>query len=130
MTSKHCKRFDGCSTPICPLDENGSSIIVWYADEEICPLREFCKTTLVKTQTKIAKKARDFDTFYTGRMLQHSFIIGKALHGIDSETEIDSIDSEVEKWLTEHPEKRIISESEKKKLRENMLTVRQINTPS
>ena len=130
MEAKECKRFDGCSAPLCPMDENDFNILAWYADEEICPLREFCKTTLVKTQTKIARKTRDFNTYYTHRMLQHSFRIGKAIYGIDSETEIDDIDAEVEKWITEHPEKRIISESEKEKLRNNMAVVRRGVNPT
>jgi hypothetical protein len=114
MRPEDCPRFDSCSAPICPLAGDGD---IWYADEPICSLQEFCHSDWIKNQHKIAKITRDLDTYYTLRMLQRNCIIGKGISGLDpDETDIDD-ERAVTNWLKKHPEKKEISAERKEIIR-------------
>ena len=133
MEAKECIRFDSCSAPLCPLDENSLNNGIWYFDEEICHLREFCHLPWIRNQKKIAKKARDYDSYFTLRMLEQNCMIKAGITGIDSETPLDAVEREEKKWLNNQPVKKELSQQEReaqlkhlKKMRES---INQGNTP-
>ncbi len=114
----NCLNLD-CSAPICPLDTL-KKICVWFADEEIC------KTDFppgwVKNQKKIQKRSKNFDTYYTFKMLNRNCIIKKPFTGITPEGFGRITLEEKEKsWLKSHPAKRILTEKEKEVLRKRFL---------
>jgi len=55
---------NGCNAQLCPLDPSSLDNALWYPDETICRRRGLPDTKWIKTQRKIAKKAKDCDTFY------------------------------------------------------------------
>ena len=52
---KGCNRFEKCSAPLCPLDENVKKRC-WYSDEEICRSRKHGNRRWVKKQKNIVKR--------------------------------------------------------------------------
>jgi hypothetical protein len=104
---KSCRHFERCSAPICPLDKSKEDKI-WYPDEEIC--RVYTDIQFIKTQKKIAKKARNTDTFYTYDMLNRNIRVTVAIEGINPD---NNVSSQIEKWNKSHPE---ISDEELKAL--------------
>lgn len=103
LTAKTCKRFDGCSAPICPLYEFGG---IWYPDEEVCKLAEFNCELWLKQQKKIAKKARNKDFYFVYEMLNHNYVVTVATEGIDPDKECSDNEGMVNKWLKKHPGKK------------------------
>jgi len=116
-----CPRFESCSA-LCPLADNASDI--WYPDEEICSLTDFRGLAWVRRQKKFSRMA-DPDYYFTLRMLQQNCIIKKGIYGLDPDHEITTKETDENKWLKAHPEKREITEADKQILRDRMLKVRQ-----
>lgn len=50
----NCIRFEGCTAPICPLDESFTKA-VWYPDEDICMVRTYRREHWRIIQRKIKK---------------------------------------------------------------------------
>ncbi len=107
--SNQCRHFDCCSAPLCPLDEKHLRTDIWYPDEEICSLKTV--PNWVKTQKKVAKKTKDKDTYYTYEMLNRNCKVGTGMTGLnpDKPEELQLI-----AWLEKHPQKKAISEKQKK----------------
>lgn len=124
MTPKDCKKFERCSAPLCPLKENTSNNIIWYPDEEICSLRDYGKTIMIRNQRKISRKVLDTDCFFTQEMLSLRFVVGKRITGIDPDIPISELDKEVQKWIRQHPERRSLSSEQKEKLKGILIQVR------
>lgn len=118
MKAKDCKRFDSCSAPLCPLDVSNLKNSIWYADEVICPLREFCKTTMVNNQNKIARRTRDLYTYYTKKMLEQKCIIRNGITGIDPDKELGTSAKDEIKWITVHKGPGELSEEKRTELSE------------
>ena len=57
-----CK-FESCSAPICPLDEQSMKKSIWYPDEDICHKR--LGLQWIKIQRRIKKKAKNKDRYFT-----------------------------------------------------------------
>lgn len=55
MRNKDCIGFEGCESPICPIDSSFNNGVVWYADEEVCPSRLYRKEKWRINQRRIAK---------------------------------------------------------------------------
>lgn len=105
-----------CSAPICPLDPMKENC-VWFPDEDIC--RKSFPPQWVKNQKKIKKKTRDMDTYYTFKMLSQNCQIRKGIIGVIPEgIGRSSLETREKNWLKRHPVKRILTEKEKKILRE------------
>jgi hypothetical protein len=120
MKATDCKRFDSCSAPICPLNQCSGT---WVADEEICRSSSFSSEGWLQNQKKIAKRTRDFETYYTYTMLQRNFIIGKGITGLDPDHDISELEQDETRWLNFHPEKHIINEEKREQLKKRMAEV-------
>ena len=125
MKAEECKRFDRCSAPLCPLDEESLGSGIFYPNEEVCQLQAFCKLDWIRNQRKIAKKSRNVDFYFTHRMLEQNCVIGRGIEGLDPDHDISERERDVARWLKQHPEKRIISEAEREELKNRMMKVRQ-----
>lgn len=120
VTSKECPRFDSCSAPICPMDEQSLECSGWFPDEDICVKEEFSKLPWLRNQRKISRKANDLEGYFNLRMLSRDCIIGRAISGIDPDSE-NSEDFQTERWLEKHPVKVPVSEEERQILRNRMV---------
>jgi hypothetical protein len=128
MEAKDCKRFDRCNANLCPMDSKSLEEGTWMPDEEICTLREYCQTDWIRNQKKIARKTRDFDSYYTVRMLEQNCIVGKGISGVDPDHDYADREKDVVKWLKAHPEKPKMSKEKKERLRNLMAEVnRELN---
>jgi len=109
IRSYQCRHFDSCSASLCPLDPEYLKIEIWYPDEEICRLKTV--PNWVKIQKKIAKKTKDKNTYYTYEMLNRNCKVGTGMTGLnpDKPEELQLI-----AWLEKHPQKKAISEKQKK----------------
>lgn len=114
LKAKDCNKFDNCSAPICPMDEQSMKFSVFMADEEVCSNETYRHLPWVTRQRKIAKVVRDHDTIYTYRMLQRECVMGRAMTGIDPDNEYETLKQEENEWLARHPTKRILTDEERK----------------
>jgi len=125
MKAEDCKRFDGCSAPLCPMDMDSLISSAWFPGEDICPLHASCKLDWIRNQRKITKKSRNLDFDFTLRMLKQNCVISRGIKGLDPDHDISARERDENRWLKQHPEKRIISEEEREKLRKQLMKVRQ-----
>jgi len=79
MNIQDCASFEGCSAPICPLDDS-AKCAVWYADEPICVSRKH-KGIFAKTQRKISK-IKNVEGYFTLDMLNSISRVAKGISGI------------------------------------------------
>ena len=109
IRSDQCRHFDSCSASLCPLDPEHLKAVIWYPDEEICQLKSV--PNWVKSQKKIAKKTKDKNTYYTYEMLNRNCRVGRGMTGLnpDEPQELQLI-----AWHNSHPQKKVISEKQKK----------------
>lgn len=126
MTAKECKRFDGCSAPLCPMDESSLNCGIWYPDEEICSIREFGRLDWIKNQKKIARKVRNKDFYFTSEMLSRNCVITVATEGLDPDKNDFNDDWAIKRWLAKHPGKKGISEEKREELAIKMNKVREM----
>jgi hypothetical protein len=122
QTPKDCKKFDSCSAPICPL---ALGSYIWYPDEEICKYLMFAKLVWIRNQKKIAKRAKDNDTYYTLGMLKQKCVIRKGITGLDPDKDISKQKKDVLNWLQDHPE---IKDERRVQLSKNMKEKRMGNS--
>lgn len=123
MESKECRRFEGCSAPLCPMDAESLKNGIWYPDEDICPLNDSSRLLWVRNQKKIAKRCRD--GYFNIRMLDHSCIIKRGITGIDPDLDDDA---QTKKWLKGHPVKRELTDDEKEVLRQRIQAVSKVGS--
>ena len=111
IRSDQCRHFDYCSASLCPLDPEHLKTRIWYSDEEVCRLKSV--PNWVKIQKKIVKKTKDKNTYYTYEMLNRNCKVGTGMTGLnpDKPEELQLI-----AWLEKHPQKKAISEKQKKLL--------------
>ena len=109
IKSYQCRHFNSCSASLCLLDPEYLKIGIWYPDEEICRLKSV--PNWVKIQKKIVKKTKDKNTYYTYEMLNRNCKVGTGMTGLnpDKPEELQLI-----AWLEKHPQKKAISEKQKK----------------
>ena len=98
-----CPKFIQCSAPLCPLDEDLDAQ-TWFPDEPICA-REGMLTNYpwLQTQKKIAKKARNQDRYFTGKMVQRNCVIYPGIIGLDPNRDEKP---QLDRWFRIHPEKK------------------------
>lgn len=112
----NCQKFQFCSAPLCPMIDNKD---IWYPDEEICSLREFSHFPWIRNQKKLARKAKE-GFYFTPRMLEHNCKITQGIKGLNPDKDLSTMESDEKKWLKEHPEKKELTEEEKKAFRERI----------
>ena len=125
MTAKDCKRYDGCSAPICPMDEGSKGEGIWYCDEEFCRSQAFSDLLWIRNQRKISKKCRDTDGFFNLKMLSQNCQIKGGIKGIDPDREDVTEEEQTERWLIKHPVKREVTEEEREIMRKRLINYRQ-----
>ena len=108
-TSYQCRHFDSCSASLCPLDPEHLKIEIWYPDEEICRLKTV--PNWVKIQKKISKRTKDNNKYYTYKMLNQNCKICRGILGLNPDKPEEP---QLEDWLKKHPQKKAISEKQKK----------------
>ena len=105
-----CRHFYYCEALFCPMAmvENTS----WYPDEAVCDLPEYSKNVIIRNQKNIKKKHPDPDLYFSYRMLNRKFVIGKGIKGVDpdlpgnitSRADTEKIYREREyEWIADHP---------------------------
>jgi len=107
--SEQCRYFDYCNAPLCPLNAKHLIIDAWYPDEEICRLKT--ATNWIRIQKKIAKKTKDKNTYYTYKMLNRNCKVGTGMTGLNPDKPEKP---QLTAWLKKHPQKKAISEKQKK----------------
>ena len=117
-----CRHFDTCSAPICPLDESSLKNCTWFANEDICKLKQTPR--FVRNQKTIQKRSRDNETYYTHPMLNRDFIIKAGITGIDPDQEAAQAHQAEKKWIKDHPEKKPLSDEQIKTRSEHMKKIR------
>ncbi len=110
MSNKSCKHYQGCNAPMCPMDEK-SLRCIWYPDEEICMSSAYGNLIWIKAQKKIVKALAQTNRYFTLKMLEANCVIRKGIIGLDPNNDEKP---QLQRWLKEHPSKRILSEEEKK----------------
>jgi hypothetical protein len=110
MSNKSCKHYQRCCAPMCPMDENSLKCI-WYPDEEICMSSAYGNLAWIKAQKKIFKALAQANRYFTFEMLKTNCVIRKGIIGLDPNNDEKQ---QLQRWLKEHPSKRILSEEEKK----------------
>lgn len=113
MKAKECPRYDFCSAAICPMDEESIRLSPWMPDGEVCCNETFRHLRWVRRQRKISKVVRDHDSIYTCRMLQHDCVVGRAMTGIDPDTEYKDMKKAEDEWLARHPVKHTLTDEER-----------------
>ena len=97
-----CRLFEGCESPLCPLQENTVQYGIWYADEGICKARKFQKLPWVIRQKRIVKQGLTYeDGYFNVRMLEAIQAVTKGLKGADP----DDVKSE-NRWFLERVKMR------------------------
>ena len=94
-----CRYFDGCSAPLCPLDESSVSHAAWFPDEEICRLAD--SPEWVSRQKKISKKLTFESGCFTVRMLERKCRFTSGQLGVDPAK--GNPHNLEDAWLKEHP---------------------------
>ncbi|UCF13210.1 MAG: hypothetical protein JSW06_02855 [Thermoplasmatales archaeon] len=112
----NCSKYNDCSAPMCPYDKELKSS-TWYPSEQTCSKPGF---NWISNQRKIAKKTQCQETYYTFNMLNRNCIISKGMKGLDPEKEEGD---QLKKWLEKRPEKRKLSDSERKKISKRLNSV-------
>jgi len=99
MNKLKCPYFDSCNAPLCPMeDEEGLKKAIWYPDEEICRRRGLNYPWL-RTQRKIAKRAKH-GGYFTIQMLSHPCRISQGIVGLDPDKDEGP---QLQKWFKKHP---------------------------
>lgn len=133
---KDCNFFLDCSSSLCPLDPDLKAK-VWCPEEndhdEVCRNPEFTTMQFVKTQNKIARRARkkneDREDYFTFEMLNRDIVTKSGIRGIPEPPESIKdtkkwYSSKEKKWILSHPEKKQLSVEEIEKRRERMKSIR------
>lgn len=116
---KQCPRYPRCDAPLCPLDQDiGKGM--WFAEEPICPRRQFGQLDMIKTQRKIKKRAGNRSHYFTVEMCTRHCRIRKGIKGLSPSLPRDNEPQRVKRWLARHPPERGISEEERRQFGHRM----------
>ena len=115
-----CRHFYYCEAQFCPMAMVENTL--WYPDEAVCDLPEYSKNVIIRNQKNIKKKHPDPDLYFSYRMLNRKFVIGKGIKGVDpdlpgnitSRADTEKIYRQREdEWIAAHP---VIREEKHKQL--------------
>jgi len=101
--SKECPSFEGCSAPLCPIDESSLESGIWYPDEEICKYQKVNQADWIRRQRKLSRRAVP-DFYFTYEMLKHKFVIRTGIKGLDPNKPESQETTELKEWFKAHPE--------------------------
>lgn len=115
MSASSCPLLEGCSAPLCPLDEASLEHGNWFPSEESCHRRDLSKTPWVVRQRRIDKATGgEFARgCFTVAMLATDCRITKAFRGLDPEAG-EITPEKVRGWIEKHP---AITEADRARLR-------------
>lgn len=116
-----CSKFDSCNAPICPVDLCGSR---WYPDSDICTCLDFSNLPWVKNQRTISKKCHDTNSYFNLTMLSHNCQIREGIAGLDLYRNMTE-KAQTKHWLTQHPEKKEMSDERKEASRKYLFGYKQ-----
>jgi hypothetical protein len=63
--AEECPSYEGCGASLCPMDDRTLKNCQWYPDDPVCTRRGSAVPSWVKTQRKVAKKAKSPDLYFT-----------------------------------------------------------------
>lgn len=101
MNNINCPRFEDCSAPICPLQQNTIYGGIWYPDEDICTAKKFQTLPWVKKQKAIAKINAPNDRYFTVEMLEAVRQVRKGIEGINPDQPLEQARKAEKKWIIE-----------------------------
>jgi hypothetical protein len=101
VTAPDCPRWDGCSSNLCPREDNG--LRTFFPGEETCSFRD--APAWVKRARRISRvTGGDFDRGgFTVEMLSRRCVLTRAIKGLDPNAG-PVTKARVEGWLKAHPE--------------------------
>ena len=78
-----CPGFEGCASPICPLDKSFNKA-AWYADEDICMVRTFRKEhwRIIQRKIKKVQAKHSVEGFFTLSLMEKMFRITGRVKGL------------------------------------------------
>jgi len=113
MKQVDCPRFEmGCSSPLCPLDENSINDGIWYPGEEICRRRD--APDWVKRQRAIVKAKAPSDKYFNIAMLRVLKQVRKGIGGVSPDQPLEQAEEAERKWIAEKKGGRVIAEQNQK----------------
>jgi len=112
-----CAQFqDGCSSPLCPLDENSIINGIWYpVVEEICHRRD--APNWVRKQKAVVKARAPSDRYFTSAMLQAISQVRIGIEGINPDQPLEKAKEAERKWIAEKKAGRVIAKKNQKPAR-------------
>ena len=113
MTAPECRKYETCSAPLCPLDKQALEHGIWYPDEEVCPAGDHRDLPWVQMQKKLVNKSGRADRYFTLEMLRRNCIVRRGIEGLDTD---QAEDYQLRKWLSDHPERREMSDGDRQKV--------------
>jgi len=125
MKPQDCKKRESCSAPLCPMEEKIENLnLIWYPiSDEICKNKDYSNLGWIKSQKKIAKKAKDESKYFNFRMLNRNCRITKGITGLDPEKDEGP---QLKKWLALHPTQKKMSLAQRKAVGERFQKYRQL----
>jgi len=117
MNNIDCIRFEDCSAPICPLQQNTTDSGIWYPGEDICIARKFQTLRWVKKQKAIAKVKAPQDSYFTVEMLEAVKQVRKGIEGISPDQPLEQAKKAERKWIIEKRGGRVIANQNPKAAR-------------
>ena len=108
-----CRKFEGCSAPLCPLQKSSIEKGIWYTDEEICAARNFQSSVLIKKQKLVIKAGASSEKYFTAEMLEATRQVRKGIEGIDPDLPLEKASELEVKWVAEKG-KRVVAEQVRK----------------
>jgi len=110
-----CPSYESCSAPICPL--NSPEKYIWYPDEEVCRSTLQSNVDWIRTQKKIAKRAKDNTKYFTFQMLNLNRTIMTGVAGLDPDKEEAP---QLKRWLDRHPVRKEMPLAQRKAAAERL----------
>jgi hypothetical protein len=114
MNNINCPKFEDCSAPVCPLQQNAIGHGIWYPDEEICIARKFLTLGWVRKQKAIVKVKAPEDRYFTVEMLEAIKQVRKGIEGISPDQLLEQAKEAERKWIMEKREGRVIANQNSK----------------
>ena len=117
MNNIDCIRFEDCSAPICPLQQNTTDSGIWYPGEEICVAKKFQTLPWIKKQKAIAKVEAPTDRYFTVKMLEAIKQVRRGIEGISPDQPLEQAKKAERKWLLTKSGGRVIANQNSKPYR-------------
>jgi len=113
MGQVDCLQFEeGCSAPLCPLDEDSIKDGIWYPDEEVCHRRG--APYWVKRQKAIVKVKALSDKYFTVEMLEAIRQVRKGIEGINPDQPLEQAEEAEGIWIVGKGGGRVIAKKNQK----------------